>query len=178
MRLFGVQVPRSCKICGFPMLWKMKGGLHLGERVMMNSIPELYPMGATFPRCALSAMPGASVSIGDDSYLASCAVFAAKEISIGKRVLISSGCRISDHDGHPVDRIPRTTFTTEGAEPVHIEDDVWLGCDVMILKGVTIGRGSVIGAKSLVTNDIPPNVLAAGNPARIIRELRFGERQS
>ena len=176
MRLFGARVPRSCSIGGFPMLWKMKGTLRLGERVVLNSIPSLYPMGATFPRCILSAVPGASLSIGDESYLASCAVFAAKEVSIGKRVLIASGCRISDHDGHPVDRIPRTTFTIEGAEPVRIEDDVWLGSDVMVCKGVTIGRGSVVGAKSLVTHDIPAGVLAAGVPARVIRPLEFADK--
>ena len=57
------------------------------------------------------------------------------------------------------------------AKPVRICDDVWLCSDVKVLPGVTIGEGSVIGAGSVVTHDIPSNVLAAGNPCRVIREL-------
>jgi acetyltransferase-like isoleucine patch superfamily enzyme len=61
-------------------------------------------------------------------------------------------------------------------EPVTIEDDVWIGSNVVVLKGVTIGRGAVIGAGSVVTHDVPPLVLVAGNPARVVRELSADER--
>lgn len=57
------------------------------------------------------------------------------------------------------------------SKPIIIEDFVWIGCNVTILGGVTVGKGSVIGAGSLVTKDIPPNVMAAGIPAKVIKEL-------
>lgn len=59
----------------------------------------------------------------------------------------------------------------EKASPIIIEDDVWIGADVTILPGVRIGKGSVIGAKSVVTKDIPSNVIAAGNPCQILRAI-------
>ena len=59
----------------------------------------------------------------------------------------------------------------EAAEPITIEDNVWLGGGVIVCPGVTIGRNTVIGAGSVVTKDVPPNVVAVGNPARVIREI-------
>ena len=64
----------------------------------------------------------------------------------------------------------------EKANPITLEDNVWLGGDVTILPGVTIGEGSIIGAKSLVNKDIPPNVIAVGNPCKIIREITEEDR--
>ena len=61
-------------------------------------------------------------------------------------------------------------------EPITIEDFVWLGCNVIILGGVTIGRGSVVCAGSLVHKDIPPEVLVAGSPARVVKSLKNKEK--
>ena len=71
---------------------------------------------------------------------------------------------------HPLDPEVRRTLV-EMASPVHISDDVWVGGGAIICPGVTVGAGSTIGAGSVVTRDIPPRVLAAGNPCRVIREL-------
>ena len=60
--------------------------------------------------------------------------------------------------------------------PVHIGHDAWIGCLVVILKGVTIGEGAVVGAGSVVSNDVPPFTIVAGNPARVVRELGPDER--
>lgn len=68
---------------------------------------------------------------------------------------------------HPIDPGPRRKL--EAAEPITIGDNVWLGGGVIVCPGVTIGDNSVIGAGSVVTRDIPPNVVAVGNPARVIR---------
>lgn len=178
MRAHGATVPSSCRIFGFPIFIQSKADVRLGERVNLHNLPMLYGGGATFPACSFSLGSGASIEIGDDTYAAFAAFSAQKKISIGKRVLIASGCRIFDSDAHAVDRIPRMTHDGEGVCEVRIEDDVWLASDVMVCKGVTIGKGSVIGAKSLVTHDIPPGVLAAGSPAEVIRPLRFGDRSS
>ncbi len=92
-------------------------------------------------------------------------------ISIGSNTMIASGCYISDSDWHSL--YDRTS--EEGhAKPITIEENVWLGLNVIVGKGVTIGKNSVIGAGSVVVSDIPPNVVAAGNPAAVRRELEPG----
>lgn len=177
MRLRGATVPRSCMINGFPRFPTRLGRVRLGERVNLQCRRYCYPMGASLPTNMFSTKPGATIDVGDDTYIAFSAFHAFKGISIGRRVMIASGCRITDNDGHEVDRLPRFGSVSDAAEPVTIEDDVWLAVDVMVCKGVTIGKGSVIGAKSLVLDDIPPGVLAAGIPARVIRPLRLDERE-
>lgn len=175
MRLFGCVVPWSCEIAGFPGIGKMEGALVLGERVRVISMPMRYARGMPGP-CMFTAEKGAVIEIGDDSYVAGTVFCAGKRISIGKRVLIAGGCKIFDSDGHVVDAVPHSLYVRDEPEETRIEDDVWLGCDVMICKGVTIGKGSVIGAKSMVIRDIPPGVLAAGIPAEVIRPLRLGDK--
>ena len=121
---------------------------------------------------------GSYCFVGDNTKL-----WSAKEITIGDRVLIAHNSSIFDSDTHPLDARERhrhfAAIITVGhpsgidlrEETVTIEDDVWIGCNVVVLKGVTIGRGAVVGAGSVVTRDVPSNVLVAGNPARVMREL-------
>lgn len=90
-------------------------------------------------------------------------------ITIGKNCLIGPNCGMYTAT-HALDPIERRTGI-ETALPIVIEDDVWLGGDVTILPGVTIGKGSIIGAKSLVNKNIPANVIAVGNPCKVLREI-------
>jgi acetyltransferase-like isoleucine patch superfamily enzyme len=78
---------------------------------------------------------------------------------------------ISDTDWHPVDPASRAAGGLGASLPVTIGDDVWLGANVLVLKGARIGAGSSIAANSVVTGEIPPGVLAGGVPARVIRPL-------
>ncbi len=91
-------------------------------------------------------------------------------ITIGDRCLIGDQVAIYDCDAHEVDPVNRHRSSGE-ILPVSIGNNVWLGSRVIILKGVTIGDNSVIGAMSVVTRSIPPNCIAAGNPARVLRTL-------
>jgi acetyltransferase-like isoleucine patch superfamily enzyme len=121
--------------------------------------------------------------VGENSKL-----WSASRLTIGDRVLIGHNSSIFDSDTHPMNARERhrqyMEIITNGhpldidlrEEPVTIEDDVWIGCNVVVLKGVTIGRGAVIGAGSVVAHDIPPYVLVAGNPAQVVRELTPDER--
>ncbi len=142
----------------------------MGERVMMNSLANFYRMGQPF-RCILGTTKKGIITIGDDCAINGTAMFATERIDIGKRVMIGAGTRIMDTHQHPVEVVPRRFSPDDPPSPILIEDDVWIGVDAIVMPGVTIGHGSVIGAKSVVTKSIPSMVIAAGIPARVIREL-------
>jgi acetyltransferase-like isoleucine patch superfamily enzyme len=95
-------------------------------------------------------------------------ISAANEILIGDNVMIANGVYITDSDWHDLyDRSSRS----EAVTPVYIANNVWLGDRCTILKGVTIGENSVVAASAVVSKDVPANVIVAGNPAVIVKEL-------
>ncbi|MDO4466727.1 MAG: sugar O-acetyltransferase [Bacillota bacterium] len=96
-------------------------------------------------------------------------------ITIGNNVLFGPHVMITT-TGHPVDPDIRKA-TYQFSEPVVIEDNVWVGGDVVILPGVTIGENSIIGAHSTVTKDIPANCIALGNPCRVVREINEKDKE-
>ena len=107
---------------------------------------------------------GAGTFLNHNCYLMDCA-----EIRLGKKVFVGPNCGFYTAI-HPLDAVKRAEGL-ERAEPIVIGDDVWIGGDVTVLPGVKIGNGTVIGARSLVTRDIPDNVMAFGNPARVIKKI-------
>ncbi len=116
-----------------------------------------------------------SLYIGDNTYLGpGLSVGVAKKISIGTSCHISSNVSISDNDGHPLDPVKRAKgepVAKKDVLPVTIGDHVWIGEGSAVFKGVTIGEGSVIGARSVVTRSIAPFTIAAGNPAIVIGKI-------
>jgi acetyltransferase-like isoleucine patch superfamily enzyme len=99
-------------------------------------------------------------------------VVAAERVEIGSRVQIGATVTIVDTDFHPLHPDVRRRDILAGEHaPVTIEDDVFVGMNSLILKGVTIGAGAVVGAGSVVARDVPPAVIVAGNPARVVRKL-------
>jgi acetyltransferase-like isoleucine patch superfamily enzyme len=137
------------------------------------------------------------ITIGDQTFIGSGSLFVCaqeKGISIGNHVLISWGCTFSDTNAHSLDANVRRNDVLdwlrsaregktgayknwEGVKsaPIVIEDDAWLGFGAVVLKGVTIGAGAVVGARSVVTRDVAPNAVVAGNPARVLRGLSGAE---
>lgn len=96
------------------------------------------------------------------------------DIQIGSNVLIGNRVGIFSYDLHPLDpaeRIANKPAPKESSKPILIEDNVWIASNSVILKGVTIGRGSVVANSSVVTKNVPPYVVVAGNPARIVKYL-------
>jgi acetyltransferase-like isoleucine patch superfamily enzyme len=127
------------------------------------------------------------VSIGDRCFIGRSDLVCYRGIRIGDDVIISWGVTVVDHDSHGIEWEDRSTDVVDWARgrkdwskvmhaPITIEDKVWIGFDVSILKGVTIGEGAVIGACSVVTRDVPAYTVAAGNPARTIRKLKVSGR--
>lgn len=113
---------------------------------------------------------GKNIKVGKMTYInTGCTILDTNKVTIGEHVLIAPNVSIFAA-GHPID--PETRKTSyEYALPVTIEDNVWIGGNSVILPGVTIGKNSVIGAGSVVTKDIPENVIAVGNPCRVVREI-------
>lgn len=116
----------------------------------------------------LATYPGAVLTIGDFVFINSgTSICAQQSVTIGNNVAIGNLTLIMDTDFHAVDDHRKPPKCA----PVSIADNVWIGARVTILKGVTIGDGAVIAAGAVVTRDIPPRVIAAGVPARVIREI-------
>lgn len=113
---------------------------------------------------------GSHVHVGDDFYANFGTTFVDDaDVHVGDRVMFGPHVTITTA-GHPLDPELRATLQ-QYSLPVRIEDDVWLGAHVVVLPGVTVGRGSVVGAGSVVTRDVPPGVVAAGVPCRVLRPL-------
>lgn len=112
-------------------------------------------------------IPG--ITIGDYSLICpGVRIAAAEKISIGDSCMLAAGCYLTDSDWHDIyDR----SLPIGKSEPIILEDNVWIGDSVIVCKGVTIGKNSIIGAGSVVVSDIPENVIAVGNPARVVRHL-------
>lgn len=106
---------------------------------------------------------GAKIIIGAGTGISSSTITSWKSVYIGNNVRIGANCVIMDGDFHLDD--PRVS----DARPIIIESGVWLGANVVVLKGITIGKNTVIGMNSIVTKDIPENCIAAGNPCKVIR---------
>ena len=115
---------------------------------------------------------GKHTRIGKGCWIQQCCTFFGRcGITIGDGVFIGPKCNLITIN-HVED--PEERSTTYGA-PIVLEDKVWLGINVTVLAGVTIGYGSIVGANSVVTKDVPPMTIVAGNPARIIRKIKVKE---
>lgn len=195
----GIVVVKVWRICLLQIArvvgrWSLLiNGVRVGRKVRLECIPRIYrspgarielhdsvtlsgSLANTLCGChvlVMTAGRGAEIVVGEKSGLSCSVVHAARSIRIGKNVNIGAGCTIVDSDFHPVDLAARRLHEVEkiASAAVVIEDDVWLGANVMVLKGVTVGAGSVIAAGSVVSRSIPPGVLAAGVPARVIKSL-------
>lgn len=137
----------------------------------------------TIWRASLAADEGGRIEIGDYCYIANASLVCSERIRIGSRVLIAGGVTIADSDFHPIapaarladtvalspvgDRTRRPRIETR---PVLIEDDVWIGYNATILKGVRIGAGALIAPGAVVLRDVPPGAEVAGNPAAVVSE--------
>jgi maltose O-acetyltransferase len=113
---------------------------------------------------------GFNISLGERVFVNfNCVFLDVAPISIGDRVQVGPAVQLLTPD-HPREVGPRSGGL-ESAEPITIEDDVWLGGGAIVLPGLTVGAGSIVGAGSVVTHDVPAGVVAAGNPCRVIRPL-------
>lgn len=133
------------------------GLLRLGARAWLRS-----DYGMNY----LTAHRGARLEVGDDALINGAMLHAKQEIVIGDTFWLGFGARVLDADLHDLD-----SATPKRVEPVRIGDRVWLGAHALVLRGVSIGDDVVVAAGAVVTSDLPSRCLAAGVPARPIREI-------
>jgi acetyltransferase-like isoleucine patch superfamily enzyme len=140
-----------------------QGGLPLPQIANKGSFRA--DVVSLFAGSRIEIAEGATLTIGKGTYINRRSVVVCEErIDIGANCKISWDVTILDTDQHELPGARRTA-------PVVIGDDVWIGCRAIVLKGVTIGDGAVIGAGSVVTQDVPANTVVAGQPARVLRPV-------
>jgi acetyltransferase-like isoleucine patch superfamily enzyme len=138
----------------------------------------------TIWRASLAAEENAYIEIGDYCYVANASLVCSERISIGNYVFIAGGVTIADSDFHPIDSLFRLSDTIAlsplgnrtsrpmiTTSPVIIEDDVWIGYNATILKGVRVGTGATISPGAFVIDNVPPGVTVAGNPAKPVMSV-------
>ena len=165
-RWWGVQLGTGVLFNGIPRLRRLPSSqITIGNRCEFSSGSRFNLIGIDRP-CIISTLSeSACIEIGEGSGFSGTVIGAESSIRLGQNVRCGANTLITDTDWHTDD------YRTSPPKAVVIEDNVWLGVNVTVMKGVAIGENSLIGANSLVTRDIPPNVIAAGSPAVVIRKL-------
>lgn len=161
------------RLFGSPIIQKHRDStITIGNRACLRSKARSNPLAPFHPVVLSTRNAGAVIQIGDDFGMTGGSIVAATNVTIGNRVALGANCVITDTDFHPIDPIVRSADPSlASTAAVQIGDDVFVGMQSIVLKGVSIGRGTTIGAGSVVTSDIPAGVIAAGNPARVIRSI-------
>lgn len=152
---------------------KNYGVVKFGKNVVLNSAYKFNPIGGqTFT--SIFVEKNACLEIGEKSGISNTAIYCAEKIVIGKKVYIGGNCKIYDTDFHSLkleDRMKRPEINQK-EKSVYIKDGAFIGGSTIILKGVTIGKESVIGAGSVVSKNIPDYEVWAGNPVKFIRKMK------
>jgi acetyltransferase-like isoleucine patch superfamily enzyme len=157
--------PSSIKVEGKVEIYNKGGTISIGENCHFKSKLMSNKMGLNHG-CTISLMKKeAMLIINDNCGFSGVSIGCFNSIIIGNGVNVGANSLITDSDWHEND------YRSGRSKPVKIDNNVWIGYGVIILKGVTIGENSVIGAGSVVTRDIPANVIAAGNPCIVVKKL-------
>lgn len=151
---------------------------HLGKVIIGNH---------GFVSCGFYALNNGEIEIGNNIFIGVGTTIQAKEkVKIGNNVIIANNVIIVDNNNHPIspemrlkmsdcsDYMKDELWSWKYAEskPIYIEDNVWIGRNSVIMKGVTIGKGSIIALGTIVTKDVPKYCIVAGNPAKIVKRLK------
>ena len=185
--LYSWRFPRDIAYCYFTLkqwhyTWRLfgcpiiqmhsKASITIGKGWVACSDPKHNSLGV-FQKVTIKALrPGAKIFIGENVGMSGISVSCSTKVSIGNQTLLGSGVIITDSDAHPINPILRDNAKYILTAPVTIGDHVFIGARAIIMKGVTIGDGAVIGAGSVVTKDVLTMNIVAGNPAKVIGDVR------
>jgi acetyltransferase-like isoleucine patch superfamily enzyme len=169
---------KGWRLHGMPIIQRHRQSrMRIGNGMGLRSAVRSNPLGPNRPVILCTWQAGAVLEIGENFAMTGGTICAAEHIQIGNNVIVGANTTIIDTDFHPLDPVERRLHPAHAkTAPVIIEDDVFIGMNCLILKGVTIGSSSVIGAGSVVTQDVSRNTIVAGNPARLISHLETDSR--
>lgn len=170
--IFGLPWQPTWKFYGLPT-WQLdkRATVQIGSHFIVRCAVESNPLVPWQPTLISVRGPHSSLSIGHHCSITGGSIVATKKISIGNHVMIGSNCLIMDSDFHSLNYHARQQTQDQGlSKPIVIKDHVFIGTQAVILKGVTIGRGAVVGARSVVTKSVPAGAVVAGNPAVVLRK--------
>jgi len=163
-KLWGIVYGEGIRTIGRIIVFRTpKSEIRIGNYCVFNSSSKLSFRGINHPCILQTGTKHARITIGDHVEMSGCSIVCNNSVIIGNNVLFGANCQIGDRDGH------QDRYASKPA-PIIIEDSVWLGMNVTVLKGVTIGKNTIIGANSLVTKDIPANCIAVGSPCKVIKQ--------
>ena len=173
MRRSGVQMGKGIVLWGCPIVSRAAGStIQIGDRVVLCSRSPMTALGVSHPVILRTMSQGARIVIGNDVGMSGGTICAAQSVTIGEGALLGANVTIADTDFHPTASTARRYSRKDVAiAPIQIEENVFVGTGCFVLKGVTIGANSIIGAGSVVTKSIPANVIAAGNPCRPVKHI-------
>lgn len=170
LRAHGIEGGRKINLYGAPILSLEPGSrMTLGDRITMCSHSRYTALGVSHPVVVRTLTAEAEISIGSDVGMSGTVICAAKSVRIGNSCLFGADVQITDTDFHPIEARNRRFEKSHSrimSKPVQIGNNVFLGAGVKVLKGVSIGDNTVVGAGSIVTRNLPANVVATGAPAR------------
>ena len=174
LRLNKISYGKRLLLKGIPVIFSKSGSkLSIGNNVTINSSFLSNLVGLSQRTIIVTRTSKAEIRIGNNVGISGTTIYARKSITIGDNTLVGGNTKIIDNDFHPVDPDVRlkTPHANMGIRSIEIGENVFIGCNCLILKGSKIGDNSVIGAGSIVSSEIPANCIAAGNPAKVVRNL-------
>lgn len=169
--LNGIKYGKKVKLYGYPFVFRFpKAKIEIGNNVKINS-SFLSNLLGLYQRTIIVARGEGKVRIGENVGISGSTIYAREEIVIGANTLIGANTKIIDNDFHPLDVEMRNhnDFSKLPTKAVQIGNDVFIGCNCIILKGTQIGDRSVVGAGAVVKGSFPSDCVIAGNPAVIVR---------
>lgn len=162
-KLRGIRIGENNIFHGVPKIMRARtASISIGDNCNFISTSFSNILGVN-RRCSIMAtMDHASVTIGNGCGFSGVSIACAEKIEIGDHVRVGPNTIITDSDWHIED------IRSGGSSPVKIESNVWLGANVVVLKGVHIGQNALVAANSVVFKNIPPNCIALGNPCEVV----------
>lgn len=164
MKLWGIEFGKGCSFRGNMLFNKAPGStMKIGDRCVFNSNDRFNNRGMNH-KCILQTTGSGKISIGDRCGFSGVSIVSSISVTIGDDVMCGTNVMIGDRNDH------EKKYPEWQPAPINIGNNVWIGMNSIVMRGVIIGDNTIIGAGSIVTKSIPANVIAAGSPCRVIKE--------
>lgn len=174
LKFMKVKFGKKLLLKGAPVIINKKGAsIFLGENVTIKSSFLSNLIGLYSRTIIVTRNKDAKITIGNNVGISGATIYARNSIEIGDNTLIGGNTKILDNDFHPLEIEARNNDDKDKilTKPIKIEENCFVGCNCIILKGTQLGKGCIVGAGSVVSGEFENNSVIAGNPARVIRKI-------